>query len=199
LECFCFFLIGFLFLIYDEMRYENEISEIYDHNITDFDFKKPIEYLTYSQIDSLNNLKVEKPKIEVVGTGYSGYEFYMWFKPKEKGELFIKGFELTENKQISKIKLYERTLNLIDSISDNILLFKGETTIDEGTFEKFYPVRFELWFKTKDGNNKKITEKIFLIDGWDRSRIALKIYKTRLFLCVRDCNENPFSFFRKRL
>ena len=165
---FLFFLAGFLFIIYDEMRYNKEISEIYDHDISDFDFEKPVEYLNYSQIDSLNNLKPEKPKIEVIGTGYSGYDFYMWFQPKEKGELFIKGFELTENKQISEIKLNERTRNKIDSISNNFLLFKGRTTIDEGTFEKFYPVRFELWFNPKNGKGIKITEKKYLIDGWDR-------------------------------
>jgi hypothetical protein len=52
---------------------------------------------------------------------------------------------------------------------DEFELYKGNTVIEEGTFEKYYPVRFELWFKSaQDGTEKKLTEKRYIIDGWDR-------------------------------
>ncbi|MGB0892714.1 MAG: hypothetical protein ACPGUU_10205, partial [Flavobacteriaceae bacterium] len=48
------------------------------------------------------------------------------------------------------------------------LLISG-TNIHEGTFGKFYPVRFELWFESFRTKKKmKLTEFQLLIDGWDR-------------------------------
>ena len=165
---FLLFLAGFLFIIYDEMSYQEEITEIYDHDPSNFEFDKPVEHLEFRQLDSLKNLEVHASKIEIIGTGYSGYDFYMWHKPKEKGGLYIKGFELTNNQPISEIKLNERTRNEVDTVADTFLLYEGRTTIDEGTFEKFYPVRFELWFNPENGEEIKLTERKYLIDGWDR-------------------------------
>ena len=93
----------------------------------------------------------------------------MWHKPTEKGVLFLKAFEITSNNQLSKKKLRTRTKNSITKLSDEFILYKGTTVIDEGTFEKYYPARFELWFKSYyNGIEKKMTEKEYLIDGWDR-------------------------------
>ena len=94
----------------------------------------------------------------------------MWHKPTEKGEIYIKAFEITKNQRLSEWKLTNRTKNTITELSNDFKVFTGRTVIDEGTFEKFYPARFELWFKSAtDGNRKrKLTEKSYLIDGWDR-------------------------------
>ena len=132
-------------------------------------FDKPVEFLTNIQIDSLQSLDVNQEKIVVVGNGYNGYDFYMWHQPTEKGEIFIKAFELTQNLQLSKEKLTERTKNKITDLDSTFNLYKGSSVIYEGTFSNFYPTRFELWFKSKSsGIEKKLTEKNYLIDGWDR-------------------------------
>ena len=132
-------------------------------------FEKPIEFLTNQQIDSLKKITVTEEKIVVIGDGYSGYDFYMWHKPTEKGEIYIKAFELTQNIQLSEWKLSNRTNNKISELSDNYKLYEGNTVIDEGTFEHYYPTRFELWFKSESsGIEKKLTEKNYVIDGWDR-------------------------------
>ena len=132
-------------------------------------YQKPIEYLSNQQIDSLKALKIDSEKIEIIGTGYGGYDFYMWHKPTERGEIYIKAFEITKNQRLSEWKLTNRTNNTIRELSDDFKVFSGRTVIDEGTFEKYYPVRFELWFKSAtDGTEKKLTEKSYLIDGWDR-------------------------------
>ena len=149
---------------------ENEETKFYNIEIPDsLNYNKPIEFLTNQQIDSLKKLKVLREKILVIGDGYSGYDFYMWYKPTEKGEIYIKAFELTQNVQLSEWKLSQRTNNEISELSDNFKLYKGKTVIDEGTFEHYYPARFELWFKSKStGIEKKITGKRYVIDGWDR-------------------------------
>ena len=132
-------------------------------------FEKPIEFLTNQQIDSLKEITVTEEKILVIGDGYSGYDFYMWHRPTEKGEIYIKAFELTQNIQLSEWKLSNRTRNKISELGDNYKLYEGNTVIDEGTFKNYYPTRFELWFKSKSSEiEKKLTEKNYVIDGWDR-------------------------------
>jgi hypothetical protein len=150
--------------------YSWQDSKFYDIEIPEGEnYQKPTEYLNNKQLDSLKNLAVDSERIEIIGTGYDGYDFYMWHKPTEMGEIYIKAFELTKNQRLSEWKLTNRTKNTITELSDNFKVYTGRTVIDEGTFEKYYPVRFELWFKSeKDGAEKKLTEKSYLIDGWDR-------------------------------
>jgi|SRR5690554_1672676 len=150
--------------------YSWQDSKFYDIEIPDGEnYQKPTEYLNNKQLDSLKNLTVDSERIEIIGTGYGGYDFYMWHKPTEMGEIYIKAFETTKNQRLSEWKLTNRTKNTISELSDDYKLFTGRTVIDEGTFEKYYPARFELWFKSeKEGTEKKLTEKSYLIDGWDR-------------------------------
>ena len=163
--------VGFIFWLFFEIANENKGDEIF-YNIEipeNLKFEKPILFLSNTQIDSLRNLNVEQEKILVIGNGYSGYDFYMWHKPSEKGELFIKAYELTKNIRLSEWKLNNRTKNKISELSNEYKLYEGRTVIDEGTFENFYPTRFELWFKSESsGIEKKLTEKNYVIDGWDR-------------------------------
>ena len=148
---------------YQESKFYNiEIPE-------NLKFEKPIEFLTNSQIDSLKKLKVNDDKLIVIGSGYGGYNFYMWHKPIEKGDIYIKAFELTQKVRLSEWKLSNRTKNTITKLSNEYQLYQGSTVIDEGTFQNFYPTRFELWFKSEKSDiEKKLTEKSYLIDGWDR-------------------------------
>lgn len=132
-------------------------------------FDKPIESLTNRQIDSLENKIVNEEEILVIGNGYNGYEFYVWHKPTELGTLYIKAFELTQNIQLSKEKLTSRTSHQINQLDTKFNLYKSKTVIDEGTFEKYYPVRFELWFKPKASDDERKVKKVYyVIDGWDR-------------------------------
>ncbi|MFV8226902.1 hypothetical protein [Christiangramia aquimixticola] len=171
ISTFIILIIVFVFWLFFEILNDNEDDKIY-YGIEipeNMKFDKPIEYLSFKQIDSLHNLKVEQEKILVIGSGYSGYDFYMWHKPDDKGKLFIKAFELTQNIQLSEWKLSTRTENEITKLENNYKIYTGSTVIDEGTFENFYPVRFELWFKSnQSGKEKKMTEKNYVIDGWDR-------------------------------
>ncbi|MFT5617213.1 MAG: hypothetical protein ACI85I_000429 [Arenicella sp.] len=159
----CWILSVFLIEDYKEAKFHNiEIP-------TNLKFEKPIEFLTYRQIDSLKNTEINEAKILLIGSGYSGYSFYMWHQPTEKGEIYIKVFELTQNIQLSELDLRKRTTNKISELSNGYKLYKGKTVIGEGTFENYYPTRFELWFKSKNSRiENKLAEKKYLIDGWDR-------------------------------
>jgi 2-polyprenyl-3-methyl-5-hydroxy-6-metoxy-1,4-benzoquinol methylase len=87
---------------------------------------------------------VNEEKILVIGDGYNGYDFHIWPKPTEKWEIYIKAFELTQNIQLSEWKLSNPTKNKISELSENYKLYEGNKVIDEGTFEHYYPTRFEL-------------------------------------------------------
>jgi len=161
----------FVFWLFFEIVNENQEDEKFNNiEISDnLNFEKPIEFLTNRQIDSLTKIKVNDEKIVVIGDGYNGYDFYMWHKPTEKGKLYIKAFELTKNIQLSELELNTRTENEISKLGENYKLYTGNSLIYEGTFAHYYPVRFELWFKPKNkGIEKKLTEKKYVIDGWDR-------------------------------
>lgn len=152
--------------------FSEDLKEVKFYNIkipNHLNFKKTIKFLTKQQIDSLKKTHVDHEKIVIIGDGYQGYDFYMWHKPIEKGEIYIKAFELTQNIQLSEWKLRNRTKNDISALSNNYKLYQGNTVIDEGTFENYYPVRFELWFKAEStGVEKKLDENNYVIDGWDR-------------------------------
>ena len=163
--------IAIIFIFYGSILY-NSWKDSQFFNIDPNDektYKKPIEYLNDTQIDSLKSTTVSHEKLLVIGSGFGGYDFYMWHKPTEKGEIYIKAFELTKNKRLSEWKITNRTKNTITELTDTFKIYKGSTVIDEGTFEKYYPARFELWFKSsKDGQETKLADEVYLIDGWDR-------------------------------
>ena len=135
----------------------------------ELDLKKTIEHLNKQQMDSMLKIEVTKAKIEVLGSGMGGYAFYMWHQPLEKGEIYIRAFEITKEIPIGNPELSDETRNLINSLSNTYQVYKGVYLIHEGALEIYYPVRFELWFRSAEtGKEKKLTEKSYLIDGWDR-------------------------------
>ncbi len=143
---------------YDELKFIDIEIPI------EMNFKKPKNKIN---IEKLTRNK--KEHIEVTGNGWAGYNFYMWHKPDEEGELYVKAIELTQKVKLSESRLQEKTKNIIKSKSDNFKLYEGKSLIYEGTFENYYPVRFEMWFRSKKNNEeKKLAENYYLIDGWDR-------------------------------
>ena len=164
---FGLFLVWFFIGLNEDNREE---SKFYNIEIPKkFEFDKPIEFLSNNQVDSLESINLNEEKILVIGDGYSGYDFYIWHKPVEKGELYIKAFELTQNVELSKTTLRDKTEIEITELGENHNLYVRNSLIYEGTFSNYYPVRFELWFKSKNQETeKKLTEKNYLIDGWDR-------------------------------
>jgi len=162
---FLIFIGIFFYYTYQDYQFGSyEIPEKYEY------LEKPISFLNYAQKDSLHHIHKESNDLLVVGDGYNGYTFYSWYQPNSKGILFIKGYETERNIELMPNLLKERTSIHVD-VTDNLYQLRSEeTAIHEGTFDKFYPARFELWFQS---NNEmlpavKIIEKEYLIDGWDR-------------------------------
>jgi hypothetical protein len=142
----------------------------YDSKFIDIEIPKSMRFeKTHKEIDYSIIKSLTEDRIEVSGNGYFGYDFYMWHKPTQKGKIYIRAIELTQNIKLSETELENKTTNKIYELSNEYELYKGQSVIYEGTFDKFYPVKFEMWFKSNEtGKEKKLAERKYLIDGWDR-------------------------------
>jgi hypothetical protein len=106
------------------------------------------------------------------------YTYTIWTRKIEKGFCYLKAYEVTHNDPLSVERLKERSKIQVYNNSDTIKKFeigKGESNVDrdftiyEGDWGKPYAARFELWFvPTNGGQEIKIAEKNFRIEGWMR-------------------------------
>ena len=99
------------------------------------------------------------------------YQYSFWIKRIEKGTIYLKAFEITQNNPLSANRLPERSSLIIDNPTDSIIKFSSSTdfTIYEGDWGKPYAARFEVWFKPdKGGRERKLIEKNYKIEGWMR-------------------------------
>ena len=97
------------------------------------------------------------------------YEYAFWTRRIEKGTIYIKAFEITQDDPLSTNSLPERSTLIIDNPTDSIMKFSSANhfTIYEGDWGKPYAARFELWFKpVNGGHERKLIEKNYKIEGW---------------------------------
>ncbi len=115
----------------------------------------------------------------IYGAGYTGYGYEFYYKPTETGKIYLKAFEITKSTQLSAHVLDEVKIDITE-VCDTLKMFTPPQNdhhpyhpkgfiIYEGGFDKYYVARFEVWFIPSNGNpERKIFEKNYIIDGWDR-------------------------------
>ncbi|MDN3706528.1 hypothetical protein QW060_26370 [Myroides ceti] len=100
-------------------------------------------------------------------------------KKIESGYCYLKAFEVTHNDPLSADRLKERSKIKVFNSSDTTAKFEmtaregysaeGIFTIYEGDWDKPYAARFEVWFVPDNGGKeRKLIEKNFKIEGWQR-------------------------------
>ena len=94
------------------------------------------------------------------------YQFYTNFRPKEKGYFYIKAFEITSNDRLSEERMLERSKIVVDNLATTF--FTNEFTIYEGSWGDKYGARIELWYKPDNGNEFKVNQKNYIVEGWMR-------------------------------
>ncbi|MFN0201978.1 MAG: hypothetical protein ACKVTZ_10685 [Bacteroidia bacterium] len=95
------------------------------------------------------------------------YTYHVWLKPKEKGFIYLKAYEITKNDRLSESRLMRASKIEIDSLE--LKLHSNEFTIYEGDWGKPYSARIELWFVPKEGAQEyMLLSKNYLIEGWMR-------------------------------
>ncbi|ALM50588.1 hypothetical protein AMR72_17900 [Flavobacterium psychrophilum] len=121
--------------------------------------------------DSLSDVFINPIDFKLYNRFQPGiYTYDICINSPAKGTVFLKAFEVTHEDPLSVEELKLRsaiTVNLSDSIAHYRL--KDDFTIYEGDWGKPYAARFEMWYKNeKTGKEKKLTQKIYKIEGWMR-------------------------------
>jgi hypothetical protein len=106
------------------------------------------------------------------------YQYTFWTKRIDKGSIYLKAFEVTQNDPLSVDRLKESSSISVFNSTDSLIMFrmdKGNSeygmpfTIYEGDWGKPYAARFELWFVPDNGGQEqKLLEKNYKIEGWQR-------------------------------
>lgn len=106
------------------------------------------------------------------------YQYAFWTKSIDKGKIYLKAFEVTQNDPLSSDRLKESSTISVFNSTDSLVMFqmdKGNSeygrpfTIYEGDWGKPYAARFELWFiPDNGGQERKLIEKTYKVEGWQR-------------------------------
>lgn len=99
------------------------------------------------------------------------YEYDLWTGKIESGSIYLKAFEITQEYPLSTDRLPGSSSIKIHNPTEDIVKFgtTSHLTIYEGDWGKPYAARFEVWFKPdKGGQEKKLIEKIYKTEGWQR-------------------------------
>jgi len=104
------------------------------------------------------------------------YQYVFWTKRIDKGIVYLKAYEITQNDPLSEDRFKERSTIFVLNQTDSLIAFeidKGYSelgrpfTIYEGDWGKPYAARFELWFAPDNGGKEqKLLEKNYKIEGW---------------------------------
>lgn len=98
------------------------------------------------------------------------YSFYYTGLPA--GKIFLKCFEATENIPLSEDRIPERSAVSVGSTEGfpfHQMVDHQCFTIYEGDYEDYYAARMEVWFRDSlSGAERKLTEKVYRVDGWMR-------------------------------
>jgi len=91
--------------------------------------------------------------------------------PGEPGSVYLKAFEVTKGTPLSLDRLEGTSKTRMTWSSDPSERFgaKAGFTIYEGDWGKPYAARFEVWFQPdSDKPERKLAERVFKIEGWQR-------------------------------
>ncbi len=130
-------------------------------------FEKPMDEMTRN-----SDVKIQKNnEFKIYNSFQPGlYDYDIWLKKIDSGIVYIKAYEITKNDQLSKDRLKQRSSLQVVNTSDSIKRFStaNHFTIYEGDWGKPYGCRFEVWFKSDNGKERKLNEKNYIIEGWQR-------------------------------
>ncbi|KAF2516035.1 hypothetical protein [Flavobacterium foetidum] len=122
--------------------------------------------------DSITNRIVTKTEFQLYNSFQPGlYEYDFWIGKIESGTIYLKAYEITQNKALSDDDLPKTSSIQIYNPTDSIKKFstKDDFTIYEGDWGDPYAARFEVWFKSDNGKpERKLFSKNYKIEGWMR-------------------------------
>lgn len=166
--------IGFVF--YTISKFSKEQS-IYD-NFAD-DLEIPANLSVNEPLNAEDSIQPTKTDFYLYNASQPGLYYYSFYtRQLNKGKIYFKAFEVTRNHPLSAERLKQSSALDVGNPTDSLRVFSLNAndsvynkpfTIYEGDWGKPYAARFELWYKSeKGGEEKKLLEKIYRIEGWQR-------------------------------
>lgn len=143
-----------------------------------FLFSPPDYYATHKKIPEdiefswpIDSLPTQQDYAEydlfLIQGGQPGiYEYYTDYSPVEIGHFYIKAFEIVSNDRLSKEAILKSSIISVDSLQKKVR--KGKFKIYEGGFSDQYGCRIELWYQPKHSRSYKLTERNYVVSGWQR-------------------------------
>ncbi len=120
--------------------------------------------------DSVLALSRHKPDLQLYKSFQPGiYTYDVWLQRTDKGVVYLKAYEISQERALSIDRLIESSLMEVYNPTDSVRRFKAQTdfTIYEGDWSKPYAARFEVWFKADIGGSEvKLLEENYKIEGW---------------------------------
>ncbi len=124
------------------------------------------------QSDSMQLLSKSQMSFQLYNSFQPGlYEYDFWVGKIERGTIYLKAFEITNEYELSTNELPTKSSVNVFNTTDSIRRFgtTSDFTIYEGDFGKPYAARFEIWFKPATGRaERKLLAKNYRIEGWQR-------------------------------
>ena len=128
-------------------------------------------FYNYQPDTTKSNIEAKGLDFELFHSFQPGlYEYEIWLGKIDSGIVFLKVYEITKNDRLSKDRLTNRSSIRVENSTDEIKKFETQDhfTIYEGDWGKPYAARFEVWYQPDKGKERKLTEKNYKIEGWQR-------------------------------
>ena len=100
-----------------------------------------------------------------------GMYMYDFYHPAiERGEIFLRCYEATENIPLSEERISAASrVRISSTTSFSKVVEKQNFTIYPGDWGDYYAARIEVWYKNaKTGKERKLMEKVYRVEGWQR-------------------------------
>lgn len=163
---------GFFLLVFAQFWLNQIMPDKYADNLTipdNIEFNLPLGDGWEIRPDSILKLNRKEFDFELYKSFQPGlYEYDIWLSKIDSGTVFLKVFEITHNDRLSEDRLTKSSEIRVGNNEEEIKRFgtKYHFTIYEGDWGKPYGTRFEIWYRPDNGQERKLTEKNYIIEGW---------------------------------
>ena len=155
LAAFLFYYFGII-MTYSPPDYYGAHKEIPEN----IDFSNPLDSLPTSE-------EFEKHDFVLINNFQPGLYLYQTdHKPIKTGHFYVKAFEINSNDRLSGERMELRSKVVVDNLEPQI--WKGEFTVYEGDWGDKYGSKMELWYQPSNGQEYKVEQRNFIIEGWQR-------------------------------
>lgn len=159
-------------LVFIESSSDEFYEDIYIADTTRF--FEPKELLDGSEGREIDNNYLQKPSLysfEIFNSYQPGqYVYEIWLGKIDSGIVYLKVYEISRNTRLSEGRIKETSRIDVFNPAEKLKKFesKGAFTIYEGDWGKPYGARIEVWYQTNAGKERKLSEKNYLVEGWQR-------------------------------